>query len=157
VGVDALILAVEADGVVRAGEDDALHPMLACCLVDMKHTADVGAEDVFEGMLGGHAAEVNDGVHAFDQGVDRSLVGQVAGDHFFVRPGSRCHRADIGKAQDLGVALQAFAKDLAQAACGSGEQQAFEGGSGHDRLLLLIVVGCRMTSVIIGGAIQCCQ
>ncbi|MNU07889.1 hypothetical protein D3C72_2536910 [compost metagenome] len=74
-----------------------------------------------------------------------------------MRACSRCHRADIGKAQDLGVALQAFAKDLAQAACGSGEQQAIEGGSGHGRLLLLVVVGCRMTWLIIGGGSVCCQ
>ena len=123
----------------------------------MEHAADIGAENLFERMLGRHPAEVHDGIDAFDQGMHGCLVGQVAGDHFFVWASGWGHGVDVGKAQDLGAALQAFAKDLAQAACGSGEQQAFEGGSGHDRLLLLIVVGCRMTSVIIGGAIQCCQ
>ena len=87
-------------------------------------------------MLGGYAAEMEDGVYAFYQCVDGGLVGQVAGHDLFMRTRGRCHRADIGKAQDLGVALQAFAKDLAQAACGSGEQQAIEGGSGHGRLYL---------------------
>ncbi|MNN57334.1 hypothetical protein D3C81_1723200 [compost metagenome] len=85
VGVDALVLAVEANGVVGAGEDDALHAMLACGLVNMEHAADVWSEDVFEGMLGGHTAEVDDGINAVNQRMYRSLVGQVAGNYLFMR------------------------------------------------------------------------
>ena len=129
-GVDDFVLLVEADHVVGAGEDHALDAMTARGFVDVEDAADVGAEDLFERALGGHAAKVQDRVHAFDQLMHGLLVGQIARHDFFTVVDGWRDVGDVRQANHIGVGAQAFAKDLAQATGGTGQQQAIERGAG---------------------------
>jgi hypothetical protein len=102
------------------------------------------------------AAEVQDGVDAFDQLMHGGFVCQITAHHFFVGAGSRCHLADVGQTQDSGVGAQTFAQYLAQPAGSAGQQQAIEGAQfagdrGHGGAWTLVaccywfVIRCRMT------------
>ena len=104
--------------------------MTARGFVDVEDAADVGAEDLFERALGGHAAKVQDRVHAFDQLMHGLLVGQIARHDFFTVVDGWRDVGDVRQANHIGVGAQAFAKDLAQATGGTGQQQAIERGAG---------------------------
>ncbi len=127
-GVQGVGLGVKADHVIGAGEDDPLDAVAPRCLVDVEGAADVRAQNRFEGMLGRHAAKVQDRVDPFDQSIDGLLVGQIANHDFFALRGGWSHVGNVRQAQGLGVRLEAFTQDLAQATGGAGQQQAVEGG-----------------------------
>ncbi|MNL45835.1 hypothetical protein D3C87_1685120 [compost metagenome] len=148
--VDDLVLLVEADHMVGAGENHALDAMPARGFVDMEHAADVGAEDLFERAFYRHAAEVQDGVHAFDQSMHRLLVGKVAGDDFFAVIDGRGDVGNVRQANNLGIRPQRFAQHFAQATGGTGQQKAVERGClscshGSPWTAIIIEVCCRLS------------
>ena len=69
--------------------------MLSGGLIDVEGADDVGLQNLFEGTLGGDAAQVHDGVHILGQGQYAGLVGQVAVDDLLMLARSRCHGADV--------------------------------------------------------------
>ncbi|MNT88273.1 hypothetical protein D3C72_2288090 [compost metagenome] len=94
--------------------------MTASRFVDVEHAADVGAEDFFERALYRHTAEVQDGVHAFDQSMHGLLIGKVAGDDFFAIIDGRGDVGDIRQANHVGIRPQRFAQHFTEAAGGTG-------------------------------------
>ena len=100
----------------------------------MENAADVRAQHLFERALHRNAAKVQDGVDALYQLMHGVFVGQVAGVYLFASVSGGGHFSDIRKAQHLGIRTHAFTQDFAQAAGGTGKQQAVErsgSGEGH--------------------------
>ena len=103
-----------------------LTPCLRAASYRLYDADDVGLQDRIERLLGGDAAQVNDGIHAFQQCVHRRAVFERGRQHFF----AGCSGAEIGRVADtrnvVHSALQPRPQHAAQAAGGAGEQQAAE-------------------------------
>ena len=129
IGLQGVLGGVKADGMVGTGEHHPLDAMTPCRFIDMKHTADVGAQHLFKGLFNRHAPQVQDGIATRHQFVDGALVGQVTRHHFLL--GLCCgHRRDIRQSHAVDVRLEQSAHLRAQSAGGAGDQQTLNAGCG---------------------------
>src|SRR5277367_2642417 len=74
---DAAAPRIEADGVVRRGENDALDLVAPRRLEQIVAADNIGVEDAVPGLLDGFAAEVNDAVDAIDNFFHLREVGEI--------------------------------------------------------------------------------
>jgi hypothetical protein len=117
---DRLLARIEADGVVRGGEDDALHALAPRRLEEVVAADDVGREDRLPRPFDGKAAEVEDAFAALDRLLDLTDVREIGGDERFVRAkvGRRLQVAE----DELVMRLQQLSHARADAATRPGDQ-----------------------------------
>ena len=120
IGGQKLVLPMKAHHMVGAGKHHPLDAVAARPFIHMQHAFDVGFDDGLKRMLVGQAAEVDDGLAALRQAVNRLFVGQIADLKLFADPGRR-HGGDVRQADVLDIGAQAAAQVAAEVAGGSGE------------------------------------
>jgi hypothetical protein len=84
VGADAAGARIEADRVIRRGEDDALDLGAARRLEQVVAADNVGAVDRLPRAFDREAAEMDDALDTRDRLLDRRHVGEIGGDEFLV-------------------------------------------------------------------------
>ena len=99
--VKAIRLLVKADDVIGAGEQDALDAFDARAFVEVVGAPNIGVENGFKRTVSRHAAQVNDGINAIEQGEHAVMVAEIAARQFFIGSGTAQLR-DIRNANDIG-------------------------------------------------------
>jgi hypothetical protein len=98
---------------------------LANTFVQVHGAEDVGLHDRLERLLGRHAAEVQDRVHAFAHSEDVVAVGEVA-QHDLFAFACRPEINGVGQPYHVGELVEMAAQALAEVAGRAGEQNTFE-------------------------------
>ena len=114
VGADLALPRIEADRVVRRGEDDALDFLAPRRLEQVVTADDIGVENAVPGLLDRFTAEMDDAVDAVDELFDLGEIGEIGLHEGLVA----CHigrRANIAPAQVWIDAVEKLAQPRADA------------------------------------------
>src|SRR5262249_39576712 len=115
---DAAAARIEADGVVRRREHDALDPAAVRRLEQVVAADDVGLQDRVPGPFDRMAAEMHDALHALDRALDLGHHREIGLDESLVG-GERGRRHPIAPTDVRIDALEQAAKMCADAAGGA--------------------------------------
>jgi hypothetical protein len=113
---------MKADRVIGARKQHALHAMLLRRRIQVVHAANIRFEQIVERRIDGDAAQMHDGVDAFEQRIHARAVGEIQHHMFFMLSGF-AQRRDVRQTHDVRPICERTAQLPTEIAGRAGQQK----------------------------------